>query len=56
MMTRIALVAVEMHAIYLRSLLLVFGLIAFVLIEALIAPPTGPAAPKADLGRAGDAA
>jgi hypothetical protein len=46
----------EMRAIYVRSLLFVFGLIAFVLIESLAPPASTPLAPAADFGRAGHAA
>lgn len=45
-----------MRAIYVRSLLFVFGLIAFVLIESLAPPASIPVAPAADFGRAGHAA
>ncbi|HXR63192.1 MAG TPA: hypothetical protein VN720_06570 [Rudaea sp.] len=45
-----------MRAIYLRSLLFVSGLIAFVLIESLAPPAPAPVAPAADFGRAGHAA
>lgn len=46
----------RMRAIYLRSLLFVSGLIAFVLIESLAPPAPAPVAPAADFGRAGRAA
>jgi hypothetical protein len=46
----------DMRAIYLRLLLLVFGLIAFVLIESLAPRAPGPVAPAADFGHAGHAA
>jgi hypothetical protein len=46
----------DMRAIYLRLLLLVFGLIAFVLIESLAPRTPGPVAPAADFGHAGHAA
>jgi hypothetical protein len=53
---RVDIHGADMRAIYLRSLLFVFGLIAFVLIESLAPPENTPVAPVADFGHAGHAA
>ncbi|HEY2395171.1 MAG TPA: hypothetical protein VGH81_04195 [Rudaea sp.] len=45
-----------MRAIYVRSVLFLFGLIAFVLIESLAPPANTPIAPAVDFGHAGHAA
>jgi len=47
---------VQMRAIYLRSLLFVFGLMAILLLESFAPPAPAAIAPNVDFGHAHDAA